>query len=319
MSARFEIVLPQGGQVPVGESPLTVGRGSSSDIVLADEAVSWHHAQLWVEGGALWVRDLGSRNGTFADDERVVGSARLEPGQCLRVGPSITLKFQALGADLSDVPAFRMRHVEDLSTGVRLLVHSDRFTLGGDPGCDLRVDGWPPRSATILFHANGEVWLGTTDIEAQVVLGETFEVQGRRLRVVEETVDHAATVEHRGHRYPYDLVATMNGPSGPQAVIKDAAAQRQVLITGNRGVLLFVLARQLRTDRDAGLERSEEGWCTTADALVGIWGRGKKGSNHLNVLVHRLRNQLSAAGFDPWFVEKRRGGIRARMRTVEVQ
>jgi hypothetical protein len=50
--------------------------------------------------------------------------------------------------------------------------------------------------------------------------------------------------------------------------------------------------------------------------VTGVWGRGRKTANHLNVLVHRLRGQLEEAGFDPWFVEKRRGGIRIRCREV---
>ena len=87
-------------------------------------------------------------------------------------------------------------------------------------------------------------------------------------------------------------------------------------LTGNRGVLLFVLARKLARDREAGTVRGEEGWCATEDVLTGVWGRGQKSANHLNVLVHRLRGQLAEEGFDPWFVEKRRGGIRLRVRDV---
>ena len=316
MSASFEILLPQGGHaVPVGETPLSVGRGPNNDVVLQDDTVSWHHAQLWVEGGSAWLRDLGSRNGTWRNGARVHGSTRLDGGDRIRLGA--TLEVELRGQGRSDV-CWRTRHVDDLSSGVRLLVRSDRFTIGGGAACDLRVEDWPDRTATVMLHDNGEIWVGTSDGERQVEPNEVFEVQGRRLRVVEEAVDHAPTVEWGAHRYPYAVTGTGNTPDGPQVVVDDPVTGAQCLVMGNRGVLLYVLARKLEADRGACAERSEEGWCTTDEVVTGIWGRGRKTANHLNVLVHRLRGQLEEKGFDPWFVEKRRGGIRIRCRTVEV-
>lgn len=313
--AQFEIELPGGQAVPLGDKPLTVGRAPSNDVVLVDDTVSWHHAQLWSEANAPWVRDLGSRNGTWVNDERLTGAARLAVGDAVRVGTTATLRVRGTG----EVADWRMRHVEDLGSEVRLLVRSDRFLLGSAPGCDLRVEGWPPRAATILLHANGEVWVGTSDGEWQVEPGEVFEVLGRRLRVVEDALDHAPTVEYGAFRYPYTLSATANAPGGPQAVLTDDATGRQLLLTGNRGVLLYLLARKLGKDREANLTPSEEGWCSTDEVLVGVWGKGQKAANHLNVLVHRLRGQLQEEGFDPWFVEKRRGAIRIRVGTLVIQ
>lgn len=317
MNPRYEIVLPAGGQaVPLAEKPISLGRGPANDIVLADDHVSWNHAQLWVEGGQAWVRDLGSRNGTFLNDERVVGSARLRGGDRLRLGAVLTLELQGAG----ELPsALRTRHVEDRQTGVRLLVRGDRFLIGSAAGCDLRIEGWPPRTATIVLHDNGEIWVGTEDGEWQVEVGEPFEVRGRGLRVVEDALDHAPTVEWGAARYPYGLVATPGAAGGPQAVVVDRAAGREALFTGNRGALLVVLARKLARDREAGVTASEEGWCTPDEVLIGVWGRGQKQANHLNVLVHRLRGQLAEEGFDPWFVEKRRGGVRLRVGEVVLQ
>jgi hypothetical protein len=314
MSApRFEIVLADHA-VPLGEQPLTVGRASNNAVVLADDTVSWHHAQMWVEGGAPWVRDLGSRNGTFVNDERIVGSARLPEGAVVRVGASATLTVRGSVA----AAPFRVRHVEDPTTGVRYLVRSDRFLLGTAEGCDLRVESWPARAATILLHDNGEIWIGTDESEWQVEPGEEFEIRGRRLRVVEESVPHAPTVEWGAQVYPYEVQAT-TGAEGPQAVIVDGATTRSTVLTGNRGVLLYLLARRLAKDRGAGSSRGEEGWVSTDDAVTGVWGKGQKSANHLNVLVHRLRAQLAEEGFDPWFVEKRRGAIRLRVRDVTLR
>jgi hypothetical protein len=319
--AHLEIELPGGRAVPLTDKPVAVGRGPSNEVALDDDTISWHHAQLWVEGGAPWVRDLGSRNGTFVNGERLTGATRVAIGDEIRIGANLELKVRGTGAGV----VFRNRHVEDLGGegervvgGVRVLVRSDRFLLGSAPGCDLRVEGWPPRAATIVLHDNGELWVGTPEGEWQIEPSEEFVVLGRRLRVVEDPLDHAPTVDWGSFRYPYTVSATANAPGGPQAVLGDPATGRELLLTGNRGVLLYLLARKLVKDRDGGMTLSEEGWCATDEALVGVWGKGQKAANHLNVLVHRLRGQLQEEGYDPWFVEKRRGAIRIRVREVTV-
>lgn len=50
--------------------PLTVLGRTEGDIRLPDPRVSSRHAQIEVEGGEVWLHDLGSRNGTFVNGER---------------------------------------------------------------------------------------------------------------------------------------------------------------------------------------------------------------------------------------------------------
>lgn len=50
---------------------LSIGRGSDNDVVLGSKEVSRNHAQLSVLNGQLYVKDLGSSNGTFINNERV--------------------------------------------------------------------------------------------------------------------------------------------------------------------------------------------------------------------------------------------------------
>src|SRR5689334_9069211 len=94
----LEVVLPGGQAVPLGDKPMSVGRGPTNDVVLDDDTVSWHHAQLWVEAGVPWVRDLGSRNGTFVGDERVTGAVRVAVGDEVRIGATAVLAVRGTGA-----------------------------------------------------------------------------------------------------------------------------------------------------------------------------------------------------------------------------
>jgi hypothetical protein len=64
-----------------------VGRGSACDLVLADLTVSRVHAELRREDDGGWMLiDLGSLNGTRLNGWRLVGPARVRPGDEISFG-----------------------------------------------------------------------------------------------------------------------------------------------------------------------------------------------------------------------------------------
>ena len=67
-----------------------IGRGSDSDLVLEDRDVSRSHAEIVLSGGAVTVRDLGSKNGVIFHDARVP-SVQLDFGDTVAVGKSTLL------------------------------------------------------------------------------------------------------------------------------------------------------------------------------------------------------------------------------------
>ena len=73
--------------------PSTVGRGRDCSIMLRHPLVSRQHCEIFEAGGALLVRDLGSLNGTFVNNQRIEGDAPLQPGQLLTIG---TVTFRAI-------------------------------------------------------------------------------------------------------------------------------------------------------------------------------------------------------------------------------
>ncbi len=64
----------------------TVGRGEDNAFEIAEPSVSGHHCEIVLDGDGVSIRDLNSTNGTFINDQRVVSSAPLRPGQILRLG-----------------------------------------------------------------------------------------------------------------------------------------------------------------------------------------------------------------------------------------
>ncbi|HEX4349182.1 MAG TPA: FHA domain-containing protein [Verrucomicrobiae bacterium] len=63
----------------------TVGRVEDNTLQIADGSVSSHHAEILLRGTDIVVRDLGSTNGTFINNEKITETV-LKPGQTLRFG-----------------------------------------------------------------------------------------------------------------------------------------------------------------------------------------------------------------------------------------
>lgn len=316
MSDRILLHLLKGDEavssVTLGAKPLQVGRSPSNDIVLADSTVSWHHAVAWMEGNAVWLRDLGSRNGTFVNDQQVKQPVRLAPGDQVTVGK---VKVFLL-PESAPILTLRSFVVEDMESGAAFPVRADRFTIGSDRAADLYVDGPRDHAATLMVHTNGELWVGTDSGEFALELGVPFEVAGRRLCVKEVDPTQVPTIEVDSDRYPYRVETTLDGASGPEAVMLDLVKGTRYLVSAdNRAILLHILVQQILDDRKAEVPAAEQGWCSDDKVRIGIWGkRADQDANSLHVLVYRLRSELKKAGFDPWFIEKRRKAIRARVR-----
>ena len=68
---------------------MTIGRDDTADLQLRDKAVSRRHATLRVEGETAVIEDLGSRNGTFVNGDRVGDARRLREGDAVQVGATV--------------------------------------------------------------------------------------------------------------------------------------------------------------------------------------------------------------------------------------
>ncbi|MFQ3591119.1 MAG: FHA domain-containing protein, partial [Chloracidobacterium sp.] len=72
---------------------LDIGRDNSCRVRYdpdRDDLVGRHHAKISIESGeppAFTLKDLGSRNGTYVNRQRVVAPVRLHPGDIVQLGP----------------------------------------------------------------------------------------------------------------------------------------------------------------------------------------------------------------------------------------
>ena len=75
-----------------------VGRGSGADIRIDLSEVSRSHARIVVEGSAVTIEDLGSKNGTFVNGKRISGLQPLAEGDEVRFGsPAARFRFGTSG------------------------------------------------------------------------------------------------------------------------------------------------------------------------------------------------------------------------------
>jgi pSer/pThr/pTyr-binding forkhead associated (FHA) protein len=75
----------------------SIGRHDDCQIRIRSSQVSRRHCELFEEGNKHILRDLGSSNGTFVNDKRVLGQQTLKPGDVLTIG-GVTLRVDLLGA-----------------------------------------------------------------------------------------------------------------------------------------------------------------------------------------------------------------------------
>lgn len=61
-----------GSHIALGRESVTFGRSHDSKIEISDDFISRNHAVIEVRGADYVVRDLGSMNGTFVNDMRIV-------------------------------------------------------------------------------------------------------------------------------------------------------------------------------------------------------------------------------------------------------
>jgi predicted component of type VI protein secretion system len=75
-----------GKEVKIPVNKFLIGRADDCHLRPHSDMVSRHHCVLLTEEGFCAVRDFGSRNGTFVNEEQIVGQRELHNGDRVKVG-----------------------------------------------------------------------------------------------------------------------------------------------------------------------------------------------------------------------------------------
>jgi NADPH-dependent 2,4-dienoyl-CoA reductase/sulfur reductase-like enzyme/pSer/pThr/pTyr-binding forkhead associated (FHA) protein len=130
-----------------------LGRDPAGQVVLDDPAASFVHAQIVEHGGHFYLRDAGSRNGTFVSGAPVTVPHALRDGDRVRIGAT-DMVFRspgAAGAPPPPAPSQFFAAAESAGiaalevragpcAGLRFPLAASPVTIGRDEGCGVRLD-----------------------------------------------------------------------------------------------------------------------------------------------------------------------------------
>ncbi|MCO5171121.1 MAG: AAA family ATPase [Planctomycetes bacterium] len=89
--------------VGLPDRPLTIGRGSGQDVRVNDHRLSSLHAVIEPVAGGWRLRDLGSRNGTYVNGQRLHQPRLLAPGDVIELGDTRVLFGRDVPAQLTEL------------------------------------------------------------------------------------------------------------------------------------------------------------------------------------------------------------------------
>jgi len=76
-----------GAKIAVKKDRFLIGRSSKCHLCAGSTAVSRKHCAISRNGTKVLIEDLGSRNGTLVNDEKIAGEVELSSGDEVTVGP----------------------------------------------------------------------------------------------------------------------------------------------------------------------------------------------------------------------------------------
>jgi HD-GYP domain-containing protein (c-di-GMP phosphodiesterase class II) len=162
-----KVVIQSGtlkGQEFALDGSLSIGRNPENHIQLNDPEVSRKHALIQQTPAGTILRDLGSGNGTFVGDERVV-EYRLTPGDLIRIGGS---SFEYQGPTDSPIAGDSV-----MAPGI-----------GEDPGSGVRFEA--DSTSTIQGASTDSVYQTLFHTPEDKAGGEQLRVAQERLRAIYE-------------------------------------------------------------------------------------------------------------------------------------
>lgn len=257
-----------------------VGRSRKCALALRDAAVSGEHATIWWSTVGWRLRDLGSRNGTLLNGER------LDPGQTmtLSLGDRVVFGRETHAWTVVDLapPGASATALDDDGTA-----HALDGVLALPPGAD--------PTALVSFGPDGwqlETESGVTDAEDEQIL--TLPTGRWRLHLPEALPGtREATSALVGHADTCSLHFRVSLDEEHVQLEGRLAGQHFDLGSRAHNYLLLTLARARTKDAaDPTLPESAHGWVHIED-LIRMLGASE---TNINVQVFRARKAAVKAG-----------------------
>ena len=234
MVVRFHVVSPvEKKRTFTVRHPILLGRGEEAKFRIQHERVSRKHCEFFERQGQVYVRDLGSTNGTFLNDEQVPASTKtaVPPGAVVRVGGlSFAVDYQPSSVLDSSATVEGQGHHGGPATGESRV---ESRVESGDGGLDELPDFKVEHTDEGVPHA-GEAAAAAGDAEespaAEVAAAEVAlpEVAAAEVALPEIEAAAANPDQPEGFAFLAGGEAAASQPEVPQWPSADAAAEEDV-------------------------------------------------------------------------------------------
>ena len=262
------------------EADHIVGRAQTSALCINERYVSAQHAILRFTGDHWELRDLGSRNGTFLNGERLKAGEE----HTVRVGSQIAFgKLEQVWEMVDDAAPLAM--AVPLDGGEPLQVEGELLAL---PSSD------DPR-LTIYRDPDGAWVLEQPEAISPITNLQTFDVDGRTFRFsCPESSSKTSLMESPFEVEVRHLALLFSVSLDEEHVALRATCGASTFELGTRAhnYLLLTLARRRVADAAEGLPETSCGWIYQED----FPHDPTMASPHLNLDVLRIRKQFAALG-----------------------
>ena len=170
----------EGKSVPVTVSPFLIGRDAKCHLRPASPAISNRHCDLFVRDGKVYVRDSGSTNGTFVNEQRVQGEQEIRDGDRLQLGPlKFGVRLSGAAAAKPAPPPPKPPEAEDDAAAALLLGEARASADSGD----LDSLGVPTGDTVMMASPPQDEWAAPKKPEetAEKHVGDTSSAAGEIL------------------------------------------------------------------------------------------------------------------------------------------
>jgi len=136
-----------GKALPINVAQFIIGRDPECNLRPASAMISKRHCAVVTRNDQVFLRDFGSTNGTFVNDEQVQGEVPLKDGDVLKVGPlSFKLVIEGQPAPTKPTPPPKPRYAdisEDDAAAAALLSIDDEgdVSMGVSETAEASVPG----------------------------------------------------------------------------------------------------------------------------------------------------------------------------------
>ena len=307
----------EGSARKITPAGLLLGRSAHCDVVLPSERASRRQA-------LVYLASEGPRLEVLGQGETRVGERVVERSADLADGDVIGFESLSLTVSREESAAPRVRARQPVwvlkdPDGGLFGMASSPFLVGGSVEDDLRVAGWP--DAALCFRlAEG----GALEVEAQADAtvddtplpagqrarprrGARITLDGRTLEVVTGGAFASGSTAASGDAPGLEKVSLEFLPRGGRLTLVQGGEAQTVYLSDRRCDLVAVLL--------SPPEPQKAGDPIEDDVVIArVWGKQHADRTNLNVLLHRVRKDLSRVGLDGHaLLERTEGGGATRV------